>query len=65
MVMGSNELSGYVESQSGLPLEYERDYGTARRDVEVPDIFNNPVVFSPSRRDGLLASEELRDFIVF
>ena len=26
MVMGSNELSGYVESQSGLPLEYERDY---------------------------------------
>ena len=26
MVMGSNELSGYVEPQSSLPLEYERDY---------------------------------------
>ena len=64
MTIAGFELSGYAESQSGLPIEYERDYGTARGNAEVPDIFDNPVVFSPLRRDGLLAPEESSDFIV-
>ena len=59
------EPSGYVEPQSGLPFEYERDYGTARRNAEVPDIFDHPVVFCPSRIDSPLGSEQLSDFVIF
>ena len=63
MVMGIYEASGYVEPQSDLPLEYERDYGTARRNVEVPDIFDNPLLFSPQSIYSPLSTEKLLDFI--
>ena len=44
-----NEASGYVASLSDLPLEYERDYGTAKRDVEITNVVDNPVIFGPRR----------------
>ena len=53
--------SGYVGSLSDLPLEYERNYGTARRDGEVLDIFDNPVVFSPWSIDSGLSSKQIGD----
>ena len=64
MDMGDYEASGYVKPLSGLPLEYERDYGTARRNTEVPDIFDNPVIFSPRSIDSRLRTEELGYFIL-
>ena len=27
-----------------LALEYQRDYGTARSDLDIPDFFNQPLV---------------------
>ena len=61
MVTTFVQASGYVASLSDLPLEYERDYGTARRDGEIPNIFDNPVIFSPRRIDSGLGTEQLGD----
>ena len=58
------EMTGYVEPQGYLPLEYEMDYGTARRQVEIPNIFDNPVVFGPVGGLSLLGTEEVGDFIL-
>ena len=58
MVTAGSEASGYVESLSDLPLEYERDYGTATGYAEIPDIFDDPVVLGPRGANGSLSTEE-------
>ena len=58
------EMFGYAEPLSGLPIEYERDYGTAWGYTEIPDIFDHPVVFSPGTIDSFLSSEEFSDGLI-
>ena len=44
-----------------LSLEYQRDYGTARGNLEVSNLVNNPFVNSPSGIFGLLGTKESGD----
>ena len=64
MVALGLEASGYVVSLSDLPLEYERDYGTARGDCEISNIFDNPIVFGPVGVNGSLSAEQFGDFVL-
>ena len=41
-----------------LSLEYKRNYGTARGNLEVSDLVNNPFLNSPSSIFRLLSPEE-------
>ena len=44
-----------------LSLEYKRDYGTARRNLNISDIMNNPNAFGIIRVFGPGFSEEITD----
>ena len=44
---------------NGLPLEYERRYGTARRDLDVTYLINNPAASGKCSVFGLGLQEEL------
>lgn len=55
-VRGMNELTA-------LALEYQRDYGTAHRNVDISDFVNNPFVNSPSSVLGLGFKEKIGDLI--
>jgi len=44
--------------RDALPLEYKRDYGCARRQVELADIVNYPPLASEFRRLGLALPEK-------
>ena len=44
---------------NALPLEYERDYGTAKRDMNVADLINNPAASGKCSVFGLRLEEEL------
>ncbi len=46
---------------NGLALEYKRDYGTARRDLNVADLVNNPAASGKCSILGLSLQEELVD----
>lgn len=48
---GNSELNA-------LPLEYQRDYGTAFRDLDVFDLMNNPAANGVCRIFGLGLPEE-------
>lgn len=47
-----------------LPLEYHRDYGTARGYIEVSAFVNNPFINSPSSIYGLLSAKEIGNLLV-
>ena len=64
MVTLGFEASGYIESLSDLPLEYERSYGTAKRALEIPDIFDNVVVSGSISINGSLRTERFGDLIL-
>jgi len=46
-----------------LALEYKRDYGCARRQMELTDLVNYPPLASEFRRLGLALPEEALDLI--
>ena len=46
---------------NGLPLEYERNYGTAGRDLDVSNLINNPAASGKCRVFGLGFEEQLGD----
>ena len=50
---------------NGLALEYQRDYGTARGDLKVLDLINNPAANGKCRVLSLGLSEELPDVRFF
>jgi len=58
------EATGFVEPLSDLPIECERDYGTARGYFEFPDFFCNSVVPGPNRTYRFLCPEQFGDFIL-
>ena len=44
--------------QNALALEYQADYGTARRDLDVADLVNNPLANGVCRVSGLSFEEK-------
>ena len=48
-----------MDESNALALEYQRVEGTARRDVDVSDLVNNPVANGKCRVFGLGLSEEI------
>ena len=46
-----------------LALEYQRDYGRARGNLDVANLVNNPAANGVCRVFGLLLTEEARDLI--
>ena len=52
-------LYGY--EADALSLEYKRDYGTARGNLELSYFVNNPFVNSPASVFRLLSEKELPD----
>ena len=61
-----NERHDIIEATEfdALPLEYHRDYGTARGYAEVSDFVNNPFINSPGSIHGLLSAKEVGDLFV-
>ena len=47
----------------GLALEYQRDYGTARGNLNVLDLMNNPAANGKCSIFGLRLTKEVRDLI--
>ena len=47
-----------IMEPDGLALEYQGDYGTPRRNLNVADLVNNPIANSECRVLGLGLSEE-------
>ena len=47
-----------MDNTSAAALEYERNYGTARRDLDVLDLVNNPSANGLCRVHGVSLSEE-------
>ena len=48
----------------GLSLEYKRDYGTARRNLDLADIMNDPFREGVVRVFGPGFSEQITDMLV-
>jgi len=48
-----------MDEPNALALEYQRVEGTARRDVNIADLVNNPVANGKCRVLGLSFSEEV------
>lgn len=46
------------ETPNGLALEYQRDYGTAHRDLDIADLVNNPAANGVCRVLGLGFQEQ-------
>lgn len=49
------------EKPDALALEYKRDYGIARRNIDVADVMNNPNAFGVTRVLGPGFSEKIAD----
>ncbi|MCG2764098.1 MAG: hypothetical protein L6288_06915 [Desulfarculaceae bacterium] len=45
----------------GLSLEYKRDYGLAKRNLDISDVMNNPNAFGEVRVFGPGFSEKITD----
>jgi hypothetical protein len=46
---------------NGLALEYQRDYGTAHRNLDIFDLVNNPLANGKCRIFGFHLQEEISD----
>ena len=57
----------YADSEQAtldaLALEYQRDYGTARGNLNITDLVNNPFVNSPLSIQGLSLQEKLGNLL--
>lgn len=51
----------YMRKPDGLALEYKRDYGIARGNINIADFMNNPNFFGVTCVFGPGFSEELAD----
>ncbi len=54
-------FAGYDDSNDGLPLIYDGEYGTARRRVKFSYIVSDPVSDGPGGVHSLLHTEKFRD----
>ena len=49
---------------NGLSLEYQGNYGTAKGDLDITNLMNNPAASGKCRVFGLGFEEELGDFLL-